>query len=179
MSGSLAPYKQGALDYLCGLYSIVNGMRFAAARDRPLSKRESRWLFREGMKWLVEVECAYIVRVGLEPEYWHDLAWHLFGVAAEKGLVDLKRGKRALRILSFETEEAIHEVERAVASGIAVAVELQRALNHYTVVSGIEDDRWILFDSNNNTSIKKTSLGAKGVGKRHNLGDRAIFFQPR
>jgi len=116
-------------------------------------------------------------RLRLEPEYWHDLAWHLFGVAAEKGLVNLKRGKRALRILSVETEEAIHEIERAVASGIAI--ELQRALNHYTVVSGIEDDRRILFDSNNNTSIKKSSLGPKGGGKRHNLGERAIFFQPK
>jgi hypothetical protein len=38
-------YAQGDLDYLCGVYAVVNAVRYAVAPLRPLRRKDSRRLF--------------------------------------------------------------------------------------------------------------------------------------
>src|SRR5258708_3597437 len=61
--GELAPYRQGHLDGLCGVYSIVNAVRFALRSvdhtcrtsrcPRHLSRREAELLFAALVRSLV------------------------------------------------------------------------------------------------------------------------------
>jgi len=174
----LTPFRQGELDSLCGLYSIVNGIRLALA-PRELPKAQSRTLFKSGMQRLEDEECGDIVRVGLDAKSWHRVARHMFDHLGEKGIVDLKCGKAAFRRLPEDLDTAVEMIESAVSRGTPVAIELKRAWNHYTVVESVDADGWGLFDSYRYKRIKRKSLGVEGSGARHQLGSRAIFFIPR
>ena len=48
----LEPYRQGALDGLCGLYGIINALRLAVPDNAPLSKAQSKELFAAGVVYL-------------------------------------------------------------------------------------------------------------------------------
>lgn len=174
----MTPFRQGELDSLCGLYAILNGMQLAFPFGQ-LSKVQCRSLFKFGMEFLEECDCGDIVRNGLYPKDWHALARAMFDHLYERYELDLKSGKSAFRRLPRNRADAIAEVEATLARGFPVAVELRKALNHYTVVWKAEGDSWLLFDSQRNVSIKKRSIGMSGSAARHTLGERAIFFMPR
>ena len=48
----LAPYAQGELDSLCGLYSIINAIRLVLYPVAPVSAVKSRKLFETGIEFL-------------------------------------------------------------------------------------------------------------------------------
>lgn len=174
----LSPFLQGDLDNLCGLYSIVNGIRLALAPEE-LSKAHSRSLFKKGMQFLEDEECGDIVRVGLDAKSWHRVARYMFDHLDERGLTDFKCGKAAFRRLPDDLDSAVQMIESAVGHGTPVAVEFKKAWNHYTVVKSIDADGWNLFDSYRYMRIKRKSLGTEGSPAQHLLGSRAIFFIPR
>lgn len=174
----LSPFLQGDLDNLCGLYSIVNGIRLALA-PKELSKAHSRSLFKKGMQFLEDEECGDIVRIGLDAKSWHRVARHMFDHLDERGLADFKCGKAAFRKLPTEINSAAAMIDSAIGRCIPVAIELKKAWNHYTVVTGIDEEGWVLFDSYGYKRVKRKSLGVAGSGARHELGPRAIFFIPR
>jgi len=131
------------------------------------------------MHFLENEECGEVVRLGLNAKDWHRVARHLFDYLDDKNIADLKGGKTAFRLMPEDLGAAIEMVERAVARGTPVAIELKKAWNHYTVVAGVDADAWRLFDSHGHKRVKKSALGLSGSGARHELGARAILFMPR
>lgn len=177
-SDTIEPYRQGDLDELCGLYAIVNAIRLAEYPRRKLSRADSRLLFYRGLKFLERRGYGDAPRVGIGTELWTKLARHLLRYARKIDAAHLLSRKSAVRVLPGEIAAAVAFIEDEVAVGIPVAVELRRALNHYTVVSAYTDDRWTLFDSFGYRWLEKSSLGAQGSGARHVLGEYAVAFIP-
>ncbi|MEO5937714.1 MAG: hypothetical protein ABIQ43_01745, partial [Sphingomonas sp.] len=172
------PFRQGDLDSLCGLYAILNGMRLVLPPDLPITKLDCRQLFREGLAFLQENDCGDAARHGIPSKDWHALARFLLKHARRNGVADFRCGKRSVRKLSADRDEAIEEIEKSVARGVPVAVELGKALNHYTVVAQTTDERWMLYDSHDHSWINKRHVGYEKPF-RHILGRRAVFFEVR
>jgi hypothetical protein len=174
----MTPFRQGDLDSLCGLYAIVNGMRLALPPDRSIAKADTRQLFRAGLKFLEDHDCGDAARHGIPTEDWHALARHLLKFARRREIAHFKHGRRSIRELPVDLDEAIEEIERSVARGVPVAVELGKALNHYSVIAETNEQRWILYDSQDHSWIRKRHIGYDS-SSRHVLGRRAVFFQIR
>ena len=178
-STELGPHRQGQLDSLCGIYAILNGMGLAAQHYGKRWSVRPKALFKQSLDFLDEQECKNITRYGLGEDDWLDLARHIFGLVAAKGAADFKRGKRALRDLPDDFDATVAEIENAVTKGTPVAIRVKKPWNHYTVVSYVDGDKWILFDSYGYKSIRRGSVGGEGSGKRFILGRKAIFFLPK
>lgn len=172
----IEPYAQGDLDELCGLYAIVNGIRLANHPKSPLSRTDSMRVFHRGWRFLDRRGYADAVREGVSSDLWIKLADHVARYAAKHGIARIHLGRIAQHEEPEGLPRTIAVIEETVVGGTPVAVELRKSLNHFTVVSAVTDERWILFDSYGYRWIEKRSLGTRGARARHIIGSRAISF---
>jgi len=115
---------------------------------------------------------------GMDSDIWADLAKHLLRYAAEKGVAQLRR-KGAVIGLGADTATNIYRIEQLLARGIPIAIWLQGTLDHYSVVVGFNDERWMLFDSKGHRWIGKDLIGNADSAARHVLGPHAVMFEEK
>jgi hypothetical protein len=163
---------------LCGLYAIINGIRLAAPTEPPLAKKQCRRLLKQGLRHLEGRGYDSTPYYGMDSDVWVELAKHLLKYAAEKGVAQLRR-KGAIIRFGPDTAANIQQVEHSIANGTPVAIGLQRTLDHYSVVVGFNDERWMLFDSKDCRWVGKNLIGNADSAARHVLGPYGVTFAPR
>jgi hypothetical protein len=156
----IAPYRQGQLDGLCGLYAIINAIRLAT-RDR--TDEFSHGVWRELLLALIsEAESvtatAVVHGIGAKPlcELAKAAQRHL---ASEHGVavtVSRSRGPKH----SFDGLIA-HLAELTKQPATAVVVQLAGDVRHWTVLRGVGKQALELLDSSGMERVKLASCRLK------------------
>lgn len=164
--GELAPYRQGHLDGLCGLYSIVNAVRFALRSvdrryctshlRRQLSRNEAELLFTALLHSLVSSRRhARLIVDGIDSI---QLA-ELLGIAGkwlqtQKDL-ELSCSRPLLRRARVGTKTLLGSVEQhLLRPGTAAIVGTNAPYwSHWTVATKVTESRLYLLDSEGDTSV--------------------------
>lgn len=81
----LEPLKQGALDGLCSIYSIINAATLAAYPIQPLTKLQQRRLFEAGVHQLGGSKLAGVAIAGMNERAWMRLRDQLYAELIEIG----------------------------------------------------------------------------------------------
>jgi hypothetical protein len=170
----LAAYDQGGLDYLCGLYAIINGLRLmAAAEGRSLEDAHAERLFEAGVDFLdQEGKLAYAASHGISLGRWRRLADRLCQVAGRLlgSSVDVERPFLPHSRPPAATVWAA--IEQALDRHRPVLVLLRGSYDHFTVVSELSSNRVMLFDSYHYRWIMRTACGPQS--RRHQLAAASI-----
>ncbi|KAB2800004.1 hypothetical protein F9K87_00560 [Brucella anthropi] len=157
----LRPYLQGNLDSLCGIYALINGIRWALRND-PVSAKGEHWeeLFRkltdhaikhrghlelvsEGLSLYSMIALTHIARD-------HMREYHNVEILVRRPFA-LGRPREASQIL--HTIEA--HFDRA---NTAVLAAVYGTLNHWCVVKQFDEHRAFLFDSDRQSYLPKSAF---------------------
>ena len=140
----LAPYAQGELDSLCGLYSIINAIRLVRYPEAPVSAAKSRSLFEAGIEFLRQNDSLYPALVnGINIRRWKLLAALLAeqaGTAKWSIVVDATKSRASPRAI-------MRWIDEGIANGSVMLLHLGRRHQHYTVIAGVTPHNIMLFDS--------------------------------
>lgn len=173
-----APYRQGDLDGLCGLYAIINAFAAVLAPTAPLSRPEARLLFGAGIVWLEGRKKLRAVAIGgMEDDLVFALAQHMTE-SLQKWLgrtVDVSRPRpgawRRKALLAF--------INDALDEGHVIIAGLGHTHEHVSVIVGGTASRYTLNDSDGLRWIARRSIGTKHSKRRHRLGPRDIIIVKR
>lgn len=177
---ALQPLRQGELNGLCGLYSIINAVRLALY-PRQLRKPEIKLLFEAGLRVLsASKRLRYIVADGMYDDMWERM------VAAVLVQLALKPGEQLiLADLLAEakvatTPEAHRAIRHALHQGTPTLLNIARAYGHWTVVGRHTRSRYYLFDSSayHWIGVDNLELDDIDTGATHGLV-RAMALRPR
>lgn len=165
-AAELDPLKQGALDGLCGLYSIINAIALAVYPYQPLSDQHQARLFRSGIGWLKRrVSLSDAVLNGLTASTWRALARFLITKYRREARLPL----RLHLPLQAERQPCSAFIRDALSAqidrGAPVLLSLDTTYDHFTVACRYSADRLTLFDSNGAAWVRWGSLG--GQSARH------------
>ena len=157
----LAPYAQGELDSLCGLYSIINAMRLVLYPVAPVSAAKSRRLFEAGVEFLRQNGSLNPSLVnGINIRRWKLLAAFLAEQASTpKWSVAVETTKHRMPARAI-----MRYIDDSVAMGLPVLLHLGRRHQHYTVISGATPHSILLFDSSQLVRAKR-----HGFVRRHDI----------
>lgn len=150
MGGRATGFQQGELDYLCGVYAVINSSRAAAGHYRHLSSTDCRELF---AALLLELEqtnnlataTAYgmggrqISRLLKAADRWL-LDWYGIHLSFKKPF----HTRRTVETAAF-LGTCRHHLEGL---GSSTILRLSGRSEHWTVLSGMTDRRLLLIDSN-------------------------------
>lgn len=166
---SIEPYDQGELDYLCGVYSIVNAIRLAREANAPMAPRHTKLLFEQAIDFLFQKNALHPAVIdGITIRRWRKLAVLLAKKASTKDVVivvefppkGLKRSPSAL----------VDWLKDGLAIGAPILLHLGSDRQHYTVVAGADDKNLYLFDSTGAVRIKRY-----GCVKRYSLTSKTMM----
>lgn len=170
-----APYRQGDLDGLCGLYAIINAFAAVMAPTAPLSRSEARLQFGSGIVWLEGRKQLRAVAIGgMEDELVFELAQHM-AESLQKWLgraVDVSPG-------TWRRKALLAIIDAALEEGHAVIAGLGHTHEHVSVIVRGTPSRYILNDSDELRWIARQSIGTKHSQRRHRLGPRDIIIVKR
>ena len=140
----LAPYAQGELDSLCGLYSIINAIRLVLYPVAPVSSAKSRSLFEAGIGFLRQNGSLDPALVnGINIRRWKLLAALLAEQASTpKWSVAVETTKHRTPARAI-----MRYIDDSLETGSPVLLHLGRRHQHYTVISGVTQHSILLFDS--------------------------------
>lgn len=143
----LLPFRQGLLDRLCGLYSIINGIRLVSAPTKPLTTAAANVLFDTGITYLSAGGVLHNALVdGIGARKWKHLASLLCNNASKQcNSICIQTPAAGGARLSAPAIESW--IEQSIALGWPVLLHLGRRHQHYTVISGIDERQIWLFDS--------------------------------
>ena len=157
----LAPYVQGELDSLCGLYSIINAIRLVLYPVAPVSAAKSRKLFETGVEFLRQNDSLDPALVnGINIRRWKLLAALLAELASTAKwsiAVETTKRRRSARAI-------MRCIDDSLVNGSPVLLHLGRRHQHYTVIAGITPHNVLLFDSWQMVRAKRG-----GFVKRHDV----------
>ena len=162
----MTPLYQGdCCDGLCGLYSVVNAIRLAMARKRPLSDKEVAALLRAGLRF-IETRRGLTASLtgGMQQTLWCRLADALVAYVFRLTDVPLfveqpfRDGPLMTRDQAFLIIEGMIVRQKATM--------LLRRGAHYTIISGFTATSFSLFDSAGGSWVMKTSCGVNGDSPR-------------
>ena len=162
------PYLQGELDTLCGVYSAINGLAAVLASKRPLRGSAATQLFRHAVGFVAQrMDLADAVTDGIGPELWLDLLHELAGLvkAGPGRAISIARPFADTGNVRFR--EVCARIEAALDSGNVVLMSLVGTYDHYTVVRGHSEARYLLHDSIGLQSLMKRSCGSLRSSRRH------------
>ncbi|MEO5495005.1 MAG: hypothetical protein ABIR08_13375 [Sphingomonas sp.] len=171
---TIAPYKQGDLDGLCGVYAIINALRLTVSGIRSLSHRECATLFEEGVELIVERNAAPALRDGIDLPTWLALAKRLCASASAMTSLRLKQVRPFAGRKSVTRRALLSELEGHVDRGLPVALHLSGAYDHFTVLIGHTDRRLNLYDSGGCRWIGKDKCGTPRSSRRHRIDPKAV-----
>ena len=140
----LAPYAQGELDSLCGLYSIINAIRLVLYPVAPVSAAKSNKLFETGIEFLRQNDSLDPALInGINVRRWKLLAALLAEQAStSKWSIVVEGTKRRA-----SSRAIMRCIDNGIANGSAVLLHLGRRHQHYTVIAGVTPQSILLFDS--------------------------------
>lgn len=162
------PYLQGQLDTLCGIYSAINGLAAVLASVRPLRGSAATHLFRHAVAFVGQrMALVEAVTDGIGPELWLDLIHELAGLVKAGPARAISIERPFADTASVRFREVCARIEAALDSGDVVLVSLVGTYDHYTVVRGHTDARYLLHDSIGLQSLMKRSCGSLRSSRRH------------
>lgn len=172
--GALAPYHQGRLDGLCGIYAAINAMRLAA---RTAAIEEAFWedVFASlvlGIEARIGIADAMLNGIGTKP-----LFSALREFAGESGF---RWGRRFdvtrpfARLATPSRSCMLQQLEwLASQPDTAVIIRLRQPHDHWTVVKEIASEGVIFFDSCIDGTISKPGLPPRIAARATMVVERA------
>lgn len=154
----LKPYRQGELDFLCGVYAPINAMRLALADVAPLSKVDCKRLIAAGCRYLdAKGGLHQALTWGMDLRRRHALARHLARLISTPHLtVSVERpDHRNLKSI----DDVFGWIEVSLAAGKPVLAYFANLPDHYTVVAGITPTTLQLFDSAGMHFVRRARCG--------------------
>ena len=178
MSATHAPWQQGALDSLCGIYSVINGIQYAAP-DPGLSKQDASYLFGEiAYELESRSDAGDLIGYGLTRR---SLCTALR--TADTWLTDNYDLKlRANWPFYRSTDVSLSEIFDALQSHLlqphsAAVCAIMGCINHWTVITEFTPGRIRLFDSYGMKFIRTSSVGPLGSDEaRYQLPPTNMVF---
>ena len=161
----ISPYQQGQLDFLCGLYALLNALRLLYAPNRLLSRRACEKLFALGLESLGSRPTAsYAAHCGMSIERQAKLAKLILRSTGLQNLPQVLLRPALPRITSVG--ELDGAVRSAISHGDVLLVCFEGRLSHHSVIVGVSASRVVLSDSIGMHFVSKASLqlGAKPRG---------------
>ena len=164
--------KQGDLDELCGIYAILNAIRLAVSQD-AINTRKQRSLIKTALQYLSKREM-------LQETLLYGMSSRNFVKLANK-LVERSNliTSDPLIITPFSDNEELQEkfIQTQLSRNAPVCARLKGRFDHYTVISGITDTRYLLTDSNGLSWINRSSLRADAGSNsaRFRIPTRCLF----
>ena len=148
----LAPYAQGELDSLCGLYSIINAIRLVLYPVAPVSAAKSHKLFEAGIEFLRQNASLDPALVnGINIRRWKLLAALLAEQASTpKWSVAVETTKNRIPARAI-----MRYIDDSMAIGSPVLLHLGRQHQHYTVIAGVTLHSIWWFDSSRLVRAKR------------------------
>lgn len=153
----ITPYQQGHLDFLCGLYALINALRLLHASNRLLSRQTCEKLFATGLESLGSKPTAsYATHCGMSIGRQAKLAKVVFRSAILQNMPRVVLRPALPRITSFgELDVAVCS---AITQGDLLLVCFEGRLSHHSIIVGISASRVTLFDSIGMHFVSKASL---------------------
>lgn len=170
-----APYQQGDLDGLCGLYAIVNALHVIRTPGRGMAKREAQGLFVAGLTYLNRrTNLHRYGGDGMPPAMLHRLAVHLAARANQVtgGNVSIKRPVPR----PWKRAALLSTIDNALHRGAPVIIAFEKAHDHYSVIVGSTANRYRLFDSSMLQWIARDSLGISKSKRRHQVSAGGLLI---
>lgn len=152
----MEPYRQGEFDGLCALYATLNALRLALAPHVPLTRAECKHLFLAGCRYLDRKGAlGRTVTDGMGRKRRDALTAFLLGKAEPHGIA--LRIERAPSEPWTSIEQAFAWITDSLAAGKPVLVSFLGGYAHSTVVTGITPASLLLFDSNGQQFLQRSS----------------------
>ena len=162
----LRPLQQGKLSSMCGLYSVLNGIRLALY-PQQLTRPQLQQAYRFAVKHLSSRrQLTRVLGVGMDYGVWAELRDELIAYVNAHHHAKLRAAPTLTGTAGLAPKRAIATIGASVRAGSPVLVALGGALNHYTVISGISDQRLMLFDSSNFHWLQKANVGVGEASRR-------------
>lgn len=160
--------KQGSLDGLCGLYSIINAIALAAHHEQPLTEPQCERLFASGGWWLQRRRLlADALANGITTRAWGELAGALVRKHRRDTGIKLTIEVPLARRRSPSAAVIRAAIEDALAAGCPVLLSLDGTYDHFTVATSFSSSRLGLFDSCDGAWVCWSSIG--GATARHHI----------
>lgn len=163
--GLIKPFQQGHLSSLCGIYAAINAARIVAP-DPPRSLDFWKLAYARAIAQLgTERKLKYALTTGLEIDTWKELQLTVYD-AISSGVSGSFRMRPLVRRPNSITNYA-DGIRNAIDGNRAVLCALYGALDHYTVIAGYTQSRWLLHDSYGLRWIEMsaTSIGRAGTAR--------------
>ncbi|KAB2657814.1 hypothetical protein F9K94_06220 [Brucella tritici] len=157
----LRPYLQGSLDSLCGVYALINGIRWAL-RNEPLSAKGEHWegLFRKltnhAIKNRGDLE---LVSHGVTLYTMIALTHIARDRMRERHKIELLFRRPFAQSKPLEAEETLGTIEACLCQpDTAVLAAIYGTLDHWCVVKQLDDQHAYLFDSDRLFRLPRSAL---------------------
>lgn len=165
---ALEPLQQGSLDSLCGLYSIINGIRLVLHPDRVLSDEEQSQLFRSGLGFYrQDRNLAKLLNWGMSEKAWFELSAKMLAFTTWFTGITLRQTLLLDGMAPRQRMKTFQAIRRELRRDSPILVALRGQHNHYSVIVGYRPTRFILFDSTALRWVRIHSLGLQSRGGEH------------
>lgn len=165
----MKPYEQGALDSLCGVYSLINATRFVSGT----SNDECDELFGKVIHYLEEQEIlASVLYEGIFLD-------RVMKIAANVLSERLPVRKRPFKGTDPSLEEFWQAVNSFVdCSNQVVLLGIGGKHDHWTLVTGATDKEFKLYDSVGLSRLRRAycTVGDVSKKRKHSLNPRISYF---
>jgi hypothetical protein len=171
---TLIPYRQGKLDGLCGLYATINALRLASSPAHPMPLRHANALADIGFAYLEKrKKLQRAVSQGMGCSLRIKLARHLITHANT-----FSPHTYQMREPNIAPDTYAQIIETEIMAQRPVCITLNGALDHFTVICGVSQTQYHLFDSDGLARVYKSScsLAAKGQTQRRYVIDTGSMF---
>lgn len=164
--------KQGDLYELCGAYAIINAIRLSASSEK-MDKRTQRDLAKTALRFLSKREM-------LQETSLHGMGSRSFMKLADKLVARANLvTNTALRITTLSgTGMAPEEfIKSELSRNAPLCARLKGPFDHYTVISGMTDTRYLLTDSSGLSWINRSSLKIRtgSASARFKIQSKSLF----
>jgi len=165
----MKPFKQGALDGLCGVYSIVNSLSCVHGPDRE----RSREVFEDIIGYLDRSKnLSRIITEGLCINSLGEILNNVESIDLDRSMPFRGRSDCGLDEFWTAMQEFLSEPNRAVLMGMSGEYE------HWTVVTKITDKRVTFLDSDGISHFNRANCTTKSptAQRRHQILPTHSYF---
>jgi hypothetical protein len=172
MTRHIKPYRQGALDGLCGVHAIINALHALAP---GITEKDAQKLFRVLLKEIARKGAFKVIWRGMDGTLFrHLLVLALARIATKQGL--------SIKVARPFASEPVHLGDvadrlRQALNGRCVAVTIIHTETwHWTVIKRATGKSLFLFDSAGLNSIRIDNCAVQKGEKRYRINARELLF---
>ena len=173
------PYRQGDLDGLCGVYSIVNAVR---ALCPELDQDGAEWLFAHLMQALSKqgVDLSIAVASGIgRVELGRLVRTAVAYIDAELEIrLTVKRLPKALRLTS-NLGELWQAFEASLSPGCVAIIGIAGIHSHWTIAAQVTARQVRLYDSGRIAVLRRGRCTVGKAANRHGIPPKHVFLIAR